>query len=152
MPGIFRPRHPERTVLYRVLFHYFDRFLAEAAASGGTWPGGCPGPPQILPDYNRRRTHPRFCGRHSVVRTDKGQVTIRYFGLYANAHRGKVRKSKEDEHKLLLIEAECPKIPRRSWAEMIRMVLPARRGAVLRACREPRENFWESRAVSEGRD
>jgi hypothetical protein len=27
VPGIFRPRHPERTVLYRVLFHDFDRFL-----------------------------------------------------------------------------------------------------------------------------
>lgn len=26
---------------------------------------------------------------------DKGQVTIRYFGLYANAHRGKVRKSEK---------------------------------------------------------
>jgi hypothetical protein len=26
---------------------------------------------------------------------DKGQVTMRYFGLYANAHRGKVRKSEE---------------------------------------------------------
>jgi len=26
---VYRPRHPERTVLYRVLFHYFDRFLAE---------------------------------------------------------------------------------------------------------------------------
>jgi hypothetical protein len=25
--GIYRPRHPERTVLYRVLFHNFDRFL-----------------------------------------------------------------------------------------------------------------------------
>jgi len=29
VPGIYRPRHPERTVLYRVLFHYFERFLAE---------------------------------------------------------------------------------------------------------------------------
>lgn len=29
MPEVYRPRHPERTVLYRVLFHYFDRFLAE---------------------------------------------------------------------------------------------------------------------------
>jgi hypothetical protein len=29
MVGVCRPRHPERTVLYRVLFHYFDRFLAE---------------------------------------------------------------------------------------------------------------------------
>jgi hypothetical protein len=27
MAGVYRPRHPERTVLYRVLFHYFDRFL-----------------------------------------------------------------------------------------------------------------------------
>jgi ribosomal protein S27E len=29
MAGVYRPRHPERTVLYRVLFHDFDRFLAE---------------------------------------------------------------------------------------------------------------------------
>jgi len=27
MAGVYRPRHPERTVLYRVLFHHFDRFL-----------------------------------------------------------------------------------------------------------------------------
>ena len=25
--GVYSPRHPERTVLYRVLFHYFERFL-----------------------------------------------------------------------------------------------------------------------------
>ena len=29
VPGIYRPRHPERTVLYRVLIHYFERFLTE---------------------------------------------------------------------------------------------------------------------------
>jgi hypothetical protein len=29
VPGIYRPRHPERTVLYRVLFHHFERFLGE---------------------------------------------------------------------------------------------------------------------------
>ena len=29
MAGIYRQRHPERTVLYRVLFHYFERFLEE---------------------------------------------------------------------------------------------------------------------------
>lgn len=29
MAGVYRPRHPECTVLSRVLFHYFDRFLAE---------------------------------------------------------------------------------------------------------------------------
>jgi len=27
--GVYRLRHPERTVFYRVLFHYFDRFLTE---------------------------------------------------------------------------------------------------------------------------
>ena len=27
MAGVYRPRHPERSVLYRVLFHNFDRFL-----------------------------------------------------------------------------------------------------------------------------
>jgi hypothetical protein len=32
MAGVYRPRHPERTVLYRVVFHYFDRFLAEYEA------------------------------------------------------------------------------------------------------------------------
>ena len=29
MAGIYRPRHPECTVLYRVLFHHFERFVAE---------------------------------------------------------------------------------------------------------------------------
>jgi hypothetical protein len=29
MAGIYRPRHPERTVLYRVLFYHFERFVAE---------------------------------------------------------------------------------------------------------------------------
>jgi len=29
MAGVYRPRHPERTVLYRVLAHHFERFLAE---------------------------------------------------------------------------------------------------------------------------
>jgi len=27
--GIYRQRHPERTVFYQVLFHYFERFLQE---------------------------------------------------------------------------------------------------------------------------
>ncbi len=52
---------------------------------------------------------------------DKGQVTVRYYGLYANAHRGKVRKS-EAAAKLVIIEEEYPSRPRRGWAEMIRKV------------------------------
>ncbi len=53
---------------------------------------------------------------------DKGQVTVGYFGLYANAHRGKVRKSEESTGNLIIIEEERPRIPRRGWAEMIRKV------------------------------
>jgi len=29
MAGVYRPLYPERTVLYRVMFHYFERFLKE---------------------------------------------------------------------------------------------------------------------------
>jgi len=29
MGGVYRQRHPEKTVLYRVLFHYFERFVSE---------------------------------------------------------------------------------------------------------------------------
>jgi hypothetical protein len=29
MAGVYQPRHPECTVLYRELFHYLDRFLSE---------------------------------------------------------------------------------------------------------------------------
>jgi hypothetical protein len=29
MAGVYRPRHPERTVLYRVPLHHFDRFPTE---------------------------------------------------------------------------------------------------------------------------
>jgi hypothetical protein len=29
MAGVYRPRHPERTVLCRVIFYHFDKFLAE---------------------------------------------------------------------------------------------------------------------------
>jgi hypothetical protein len=34
----------------------------------------------------------------------KGQVIVRYFGFYANAHRAKVSKSEEGLHKLLIPE------------------------------------------------
>jgi hypothetical protein len=54
-----------------------------------------------------------FIARVTSHISDKGQVMIRYFGLYANAHRGKVRKSEEARHKLLIIEEKCPRILRR---------------------------------------
>jgi len=47
---------------------------------------------------------------------------VRYFGLYANAHRGKVRKGQADKHPFIIVEEESPRLPRRGWAEMIRKV------------------------------
>jgi hypothetical protein len=32
VPEIYRPRRPERTVLYRVLFHHSERFVVEYEA------------------------------------------------------------------------------------------------------------------------
>jgi hypothetical protein len=49
-------------------------------------------------------------------------VTIRYFGLYANAHRGKRRREEQEGNKLRIVEEACPRIPCRGWAEMIRKV------------------------------
>jgi hypothetical protein len=42
--------------------------------------------------------------------------------IHLNAHRGNVRKSEEAAHPLVIIAEECPKIPRRGWAEMIRKI------------------------------
>jgi hypothetical protein len=38
-----------------------------------------------------------FIARVTSHIPDKGQVTVRYYGLYANAHRGKMRKVKEGQ-------------------------------------------------------
>jgi len=67
---------------------------------------------------------------HSQVRAktvtshipDKGQVTVRYYGLYANAHRGKVRKASLGSSPLRVVEEELRPIPSKGWAEMIRRV------------------------------
>ncbi len=69
-----------------------------------------------------RMDYLEFIARVTSHIPDKCQVTICYFGLYANAHRGKVRKSKEAAHKLLVIEEEEARVPRRGWAETIQKV------------------------------
>jgi hypothetical protein len=53
---------------------------------------------------------------------DKGQVTVRYYGLYANAHRGKVKKANLVPFALRMIEEEPRPVPAKGWAEMIRKV------------------------------
>ena len=53
---------------------------------------------------------------------DKGQVMVRYYRLYANAHRGKVRKANRVPVLLGMIEEEPKPITSKGWAEMIRKV------------------------------
>ena len=53
---------------------------------------------------------------------DKGQVTVRYYGLYANAHRGKVRKASLGPFPLRMVEQQLRPIPSLGWAGMIRKV------------------------------
>jgi ribosomal protein S27E len=52
---------------------------------------------------------------------DKGQVTVRYYGLYANAHLGKI-KARHEAFPLRMVEEELRPVPAKGWAEMIRKV------------------------------
>ncbi len=69
-----------------------------------------------------RMDYLEFIARVTSHILDKGQVTVRYLGLYANAHRGKMRKAQMDKHPFIIIEEESPRVPRRGWAEMIKKV------------------------------
>ena len=60
-----------------------------------------------------------FIARVTSHIPDKGQVTVRYYGLYAKAHRGKVRKSAAVPLALRMVEDEPKPIPSKGWAEMI---------------------------------
>jgi len=63
-----------------------------------------------------------FIARVTSHIPDKGQVMIRYYGLYANAHRGKMRKTGADVFHVPIIEDTNRYVPSKGWAEMIRKV------------------------------
>jgi len=63
-----------------------------------------------------------FIARVTSHIPDKGQVMIRYHGLYSNAHRGKMRKAVSALSSLPIIEEKTIFVPSRGWAEMIRKV------------------------------
>jgi hypothetical protein len=69
-----------------------------------------------------RMDYLEFIARVTSHIPDKGQVTVRYYGLYANAHRGKVKKTSLVPASLGMIEEELRPIPSKGWAEMIRKV------------------------------
>jgi len=62
-----------------------------------------------------------FIARVTSHIPDKGQVMVCYYGLYSNAHRGKMRKAGALSFHPPIIEGEYH-IPSRGWAEMIRKV------------------------------
>jgi len=63
-----------------------------------------------------------FIARVTSHIPDKGQVMIRYYGLYSNAHRGKIRKAGADPSYPLITEDGPAYVPAKGWAEMIRKV------------------------------
>jgi len=69
-----------------------------------------------------RMDYLEFIARVTSHIPDKGQVTVRYYGLYANAHRGKVKKTSLAPASLGMMEEELRPIPSKGWAEMIRKV------------------------------
>jgi hypothetical protein len=60
-----------------------------------------------------------FIARTTSHIPDKGQVSVRYYGLYANAHRGKVKKASLGPSPFRTLEEEFRPLPSKGWAEMI---------------------------------
>ncbi len=63
-----------------------------------------------------------FIARVTSHIPDKGQAMVRYYGLYSNAHRGKMRKAGSDPSHPPIIEEEPLFVPSKGWAAMIRKV------------------------------
>src|SRR4030067_1973015 len=58
------------------------------------------------PEEVERMDYLEFIARTTSHIPDKGQVTVRYFGLYANAHRGKIRKASREPFPLRIVDAD----------------------------------------------
>jgi len=69
-----------------------------------------------------RMDYLEFIARITSHIPDKGQVMIRYYGLYSNAHRGKVRKTQVAPSHPPIIEEVERFVSSKGWAEMIKKV------------------------------
>ncbi len=69
-----------------------------------------------------RMDYLEFIARVTSHIPDKGQVMIRYYGLYANAHRGKMSRAGVSPSHPPIIKEEERFMPSKGWAEMIRKV------------------------------
>ena len=77
---------------------------------------------RICFDFKENIDYLEFIARVTSHIPDKGQVMIRYHGLYSNAHRGKVPKTQEKANPYLILEEDEPFFLSKGWAEMIRKV------------------------------
>ncbi len=59
-----------------------------------------------------------FIARVTSHIPDKGQVMIRYYGVYANAHRGKINKAGVSRSHPPIIEEEERFVPSKGWVEI----------------------------------
>ena len=80
-----------------------------------------------------------FIARVTSHIPDKDQVMVRYYGLYSNAHRGKIRKAGSALSHPPIIEEEPDYVPYKGWAEMIRRIF-GRGSALLSFMWWPDEN------------
>ena len=182
MATIYKQRHPERTVLYRVLATHFDAVLArlfahevlgflvardlisvETASMILSWrhtgfndhskvrtptledagrvaryiakPILALGrlsfretQGKVIYQYGKRDTervemdYLDFIARITTHIPDKGQLMIRYYGLYSNAHRGTERKRGQAGPVMPVAQPPPPTKTSPGWRELIKMV------------------------------
>jgi hypothetical protein len=63
-----------------------------------------------------------FIARVTTHIPDRGQVMMRYYGLYSNAHRGMMRKRSQATSVLPILKPPPPRRPSAGWRELIRKV------------------------------
>ena len=63
-----------------------------------------------------------FIARVTAHIPDKGQVMIRYYGLYSNAHRGRQRKRGQAFTALSMVEPPPARKATPGWRELIKKV------------------------------
>jgi hypothetical protein len=71
---------------------------------------------KVEPDYLD------FIARVTVHIPDKGQVMIRYYGLYSSAHRGVMKKRGEVTSAMPVLEPPPPREASPGWRELIRKI------------------------------
>ena len=125
MAGVYRPRHTETKLEAERVGKYMLRpvlalerltFLEPEGKVGYRWGRDGPGQETEVMDYLE------FIARVTSHIPDKGQVMVRYYGLYANAHRGKAKKASLSASALQVVEEELRRLPSKGWAAMIRKV------------------------------